>query len=143
MSLFTATARATTRSALACDLPPAFLAPSLFSPIATIQHNHHQQQQQCSAFSTSSANYSRNKRRGVSAIHRTGLNVPLHASKFGIPTPAKPEEREPREATPDHGLWGFFVVERERVPSTEYEARFGMLSVSVYAYLQGLLFGVN
>lgn len=69
--------------------------------------------------------------------------MPLHASKFGIPTPAKPEEREPREATPDHGLWGFFVVERERVPSTEYEARFGMLSVSVYAYLQGLLFGVN
>ncbi|KAI5307201.1 hypothetical protein KEM56_002934 [Ascosphaera pollenicola] len=86
MSLFTAT-RAVTRSSLVCDLPPAFLAPSLFAP--------------------------------------TGLPVPLHASKFGLPAPAKPEEREPREETPDHGLWGFFIPERERVPSTEYEAKFG------------------
>lgn len=69
--------------------------------------------------------------------------MPLHASKFGIPTPAKPEEREPREATPDHGLWGFFVVERERVPSTEYEARFGMLSVHVRRTYRGICWEFN
>ncbi|KAI5285448.1 39S ribosomal protein L47, mitochondrial [Ascosphaera aggregata] len=112
------------RSALACELPPAFLAPSLFS--SKLISGSQQQQQQTSAFSTTSTNCARNKRRGVSAIHRTGLNVPLHASKFGLPVPIKPDEHKQQvEATPNHGLWGFFVPERERVPSVDYEADCG------------------
>ncbi|KAI5294283.1 54S ribosomal protein L4 mitochondrial [Ascosphaera acerosa] len=82
--------------------------------------------QQSSHFSTSPAARARNKRRGVSAIHRTGLNVPLHASKFELPKPAPREQVEKAiETSPDHGLWGFFVSSKELVPTPEYETQFG------------------
>ncbi|EEQ29320.1 54S ribosomal protein L4 mitochondrial [Microsporum canis] len=99
------------------ELPPPFLAPALYAPIITLS--------QSSKFSTSHSFQDRNKQRGVSVIHRSGLKHRLSASKFPLPVPEHPERREARDVNPNHGLWGFFLPNKEVFPTPEQEYSHG------------------
>ncbi|KAL4880426.1 mitochondrial 39-S ribosomal protein L47 (MRP-L47)-domain-containing protein [Aspergillus karnatakaensis] len=100
------------------DLPPPYLAPSLHFPL-------NRSSVQTSNFSSTApaAGQGRDlsKTRGVSAIHRTGPKHKLGVSKYPLPKPVSPEKLEQREATPDHGLWGFFPRDRTALASPEYD----------------------
>ncbi|QVM09632.1 54S ribosomal protein L4 mitochondrial [Coccidioides posadasii str. Silveira] len=102
------------------ELPPAFLAPALYSTKACFNS-------QRSQFSTSSSPAARDRSRfrGVSAIHRTGPKQPLPVSKYPLPKPASPEQQEKRPANPDHGLWGFFGPNKQAIPTPEEEYAHG------------------
>ncbi|KAF3482926.1 mitochondrial 54S ribosomal protein YmL4 [Arthroderma uncinatum] len=99
------------------ELPPPFLAPALYSPFITLS--------QSSKFSTSPSFQDRSKFRGVSAIHRSGLRHRLAASKYPLPTPEDPVRHEAREVNPNHGLWGFFLPNKENFPTPEQEHAHG------------------
>ncbi|KAK2881773.1 54S ribosomal protein L4 mitochondrial [Arthroderma sp. PD_2] len=99
------------------ELPPPFLAPALYSPIITLSQH--------SKFSTSSSFQDRNKLRGVSAIHRSGLRHRLTASKYPLPKPENPARHEMRDVNPNHGLWGFFLPNKEDFPTPEQEYSHG------------------
>ncbi|EFR00015.1 hypothetical protein MGYG_09005 [Nannizzia gypsea CBS 118893] len=99
------------------ELPPPFLAPALYTPIITVS--------QSSKFSTSASFQDRNKLRGVSAIHRSGLKHRLGVSKYQLPVPENPTRHEPRDVNPDHGLWGFFLPNKEAFPTPEQEHAHG------------------
>ena len=102
------------------DLPPPFLAPSLHFSVA-------RPSVQCSNFSSTTANAARdlNKRRGVSAIHRTGPRQPLGVSIYPLPKPVPKDQIEPRQTSPDHPLWGFFPPGREALSTPEYDSSCG------------------
>ncbi|KAL2831904.1 54S ribosomal protein L4, mitochondrial [Aspergillus pseudoustus] len=107
------------------ELPPPYLAPSLHFPLNRLAV-------QTSNFSSSAAtakNYTKdrdlNKNRGVSAIHRTGPKFRLGVSKYPLPTPVAPEKLEKRDATPDHGLWGFFPSDRTALSTPSYDLAHG------------------
>ncbi|KAL2834444.1 mitochondrial 39-S ribosomal protein L47 (MRP-L47)-domain-containing protein [Aspergillus cavernicola] len=104
------------------ELPPPYLAPSLHFPM-------NRSSVQTSNFSSTAATAGRgrdlSKSRGVSAIHRTGPKFKLGASKYPLPTPVSPEKLEKRQATPDHGLWGFFPKGREALSTPEYDGAHG------------------
>ncbi|EFE43032.1 hypothetical protein TRV_02225 [Trichophyton verrucosum HKI 0517] len=100
------------------ELPPPFLAPALYSPIISVSRS--------SKFSTSASFQDRNKNRGVSAIHRSGLKHRLSVSKFKLPVPENPERHEPRVLNPEHGLWEFFLPNKQAFPTPEQEHAHGM-----------------
>ncbi|KAL2872349.1 mitochondrial 54S ribosomal protein uL29m [Aspergillus lucknowensis] len=104
------------------ELPPPYLAPSLHFPLNRLSI-------QSSNFSSTAATTAQgrdlNKYRGVSAIHRTGPKFKLGASKYPLPKPVPPEKLEKREATPDHGLWGFFPQDRSALSTPTYDAGHG------------------
>ncbi|KAF3891838.1 Mitochondrial 54S ribosomal protein YmL4 [Trichophyton interdigitale] len=99
------------------ELPPPFLAPALYSPIISVSPS--------SKFSTSASFQDRNKNRGVSAIHRSGLKHRLSVSKFKLPVPENPERHEPRVLNPEHGLWDFFLPNKQAFPTPEQEHAHG------------------
>lgn len=99
------------------ELPPPF-APALYSPIISVSRS--------SKFSTSASFQDRNKNRGVSAIHRSGLKHRLSVSKFKLPVPVNPERHEPRVLNPEHGLWDFFLPNKQAFPTPEQEHAHGM-----------------
>jgi large subunit ribosomal protein L47 len=114
------------------ELPPPYLAPSLhFSLIRTPV--------QCSSFSSTAVVAGRgrdlNKTRGVSAIHRTGPRFKLGVSKYPLPKPVSPAALEKREATPDHGLWGFFPRDRSALSTPEYDIAHGSYSPTWFSPL--------
>ncbi|RMJ22573.1 54S ribosomal protein [Aspergillus sp. HF37] len=102
------------------ELPPPYLAPSLHFSLP-------QPPTQTSSFSSTAvaAGRDKNKARGVSVIHRTGPRFKLGASKYPLPKPVPPEKLERRNPTPDHGLWGFFPSDRQRLSTTEYDNAHG------------------
>lgn len=101
------------------ELPPSYLAPSLHFPLP-------QSATQTSSFSsTAVAARDKNKARGVSAIHRTGPRSKLGVSKYALPKPVPPEKLERRNPTPNHGLWGFFPSDRQRLSTPDYEGAHG------------------
>ncbi|KAL2012607.1 hypothetical protein VTN00DRAFT_132 [Thermoascus crustaceus] len=104
------------------ELPPPYLAPSLHFPQI-------RSPTQCSSFSTTSAvagsGRDLSKSRGVSAIHRTGPKHKLGVSKYPLPKPVHPAAREPRNPTPDHGLWQFFPKDRQALSTPEYDVAHG------------------
>ncbi|WEW59716.1 54S ribosomal protein L4 mitochondrial [Emydomyces testavorans] len=106
------------------ELPPAFLAPALYSPNVAPKY----QRSQFSTSSSLAARYrsrDRSRFRGVSAIHRTGPRKPLPVSKLPLPKPASPEHQEKRPVNPDHGLWGFFGPNKQAIPTPEEEYAHG------------------
>lgn len=107
-------------------LPPVFLAPALLTLANSVQR---------SAFSSSSAYLHRNRKRGVSAIHRTGPKQQLSASKYPLPQPVAPEDREARQANPNHGLWAFFPQNRHAIPTPEEEYAFGVYMPVYHFYI--------
>ncbi|KAJ5925215.1 54S ribosomal protein L4, partial [Penicillium verhagenii] len=108
-------------SALA-ELPPPYLAPSL--------HFSMTRSTQSSSFSTTSpvaAGRGRdmNRKRGVSAIHRTGPRFKLGVSKYPLPKPVSADSLPPRDKNADHGLWGFFPPSREAMSVPDFDMAFG------------------
>lgn len=83
------------------SLPPAFLLPSLYQPPSR-------------SFQSSSVTYQRretNKRRGLSALKRSGLRKgqTLSVKLENLPRPVSdPEKRSKIDVDPDHGLYKFF-----------------------------------
>ncbi|KAI9678441.1 MAG: 54S ribosomal protein L4 mitochondrial [Trizodia sp. TS-e1964] len=104
------------RPLLAVDIPPSFLLPS-FPHL------------KAAAFSTSAqACFPRdmNRKRGVSAIRRTGLRYPLSVSKEPLPQPVlDPEKRSKVQVDPNHGLWQFFYPERNAIRTPEEHSAHG------------------
>lgn len=103
------------------ELPPAFLAPALYSsPLYSPS--------QRSKFSTTShlSLKDKSKQRGISAIHRTGTRHPLSVSKYPLPTPEPIERQEKRPENPNHGLWEFFPENKQALPTPEEEYSHGM-----------------
>ncbi|KAL4917267.1 mitochondrial 39-S ribosomal protein L47 (MRP-L47)-domain-containing protein [Aspergillus aurantiobrunneus] len=104
------------------ELPPPYLAPSLHFPL-------NRSPVQSANFSSTAPAAGRgrdlNKSRAVSAIHRTGPRFKLGASKYALPKPVSPENLEKREATPNHGLWGFFPRDRQALSTPEYDNAHG------------------
>ncbi|GLA25954.1 54S ribosomal protein L4 mitochondrial [Aspergillus niger] len=104
------------------ELPPPYLAPSLHFSMnrSTVQ---------CSNFSSTAAvaagRGDLNKVRGVSAIHRTGPKYKLGVSKYPLPKPVSPDALPKRNATPDHGLWGFFPTDRTALSTPTYDIECG------------------
>jgi len=111
-------------NSLLIELPPAFLAPALKFPLTSYQS-------QLSNFSTTSLAASRdlNRRRGVSAIHRSGPRQKLSVSKYPLPQPAAHEQQEKRPSNPDHGLWGFFGPDKQAILTPEDEYAHGTPSL--------------
>ncbi|KAJ5372811.1 Ribosomal protein L47 mitochondrial [Penicillium concentricum] len=90
------------------ELPPTYLAPSLH-PSVTLSAI------QTSSFSSTASvganpRRDKSKNRGVSAINRTGPRTPFTVSRWPLPKPVSPEDMQPRETNPNHGLWGFFPL---------------------------------
>ncbi|OJI86219.1 hypothetical protein ASPTUDRAFT_53496 [Aspergillus tubingensis CBS 134.48] len=104
------------------ELPPPYLAPSLHFSMnrSTVQ---------CSNFSSTAAvaagRGDLNKVRAVSAIHRTGPKYRLGVSKYPLPKPVSPDALPKRNATPDHGLWGFFPTDRTALSTPTYDIECG------------------
>ncbi|KAL5336227.1 mitochondrial 39-S ribosomal protein L47 (MRP-L47)-domain-containing protein [Aspergillus crustosus] len=104
------------------ELPPPYLAPSLHFSLnrSSIQTSNFS-----STASAAGNGRDLSKGRGVSAIHRTGPKFRLGVSKYQLPTPVSPEKLEKREATPDHGLWGFFPPDRQALSTPQYDNAHG------------------
>ncbi|KAJ0417115.1 MRP-L47-domain-containing protein [Aspergillus carlsbadensis] len=106
------------------ELPPPYLAPSLHFPL-----NRSVQSSNFSSTAATTKNYTKdrdlNKSRGVSAIHRTGPRFRLGVSKYPLPTPVAPEKLEKRDATPNHGLWGFFPPDHTALSTPSYDVAHG------------------
>ena len=74
----------------------------------------------------------RNKKRGVSAIRRTGPRSTRGLWKYPLPVPVA---RDHRGTSPDyvdsaeHGLWGFFDKRRQAMLEPEQESSHGMNSI--------------
>lgn len=105
------------------ELPPPYLAPSLHFPLV-------QPVTQSSSFSSTAiaANRDQNKSRGVSAIHRTGPRFRLGVSKYPLPKPVPADQLQRRSPTPNHGLWGFFPSDRQRLSTPEYDTDHGQFA---------------
>ena len=107
--------------------PPIFLAPLLAS-IPQPSHQRH-------SFSTTSslsvrANKKRdgNPHRGESALRRTGLRYPTGMSKQPLPQPVlDPTKRTKVLVDPNHGLWGFFNIDRKALTQQSEDQKIGML----------------
>lgn len=111
----------------AIELPPVYLAPSLQTSSAFAPA------QQTSQFSTSTSlsvkdTRDNSKKRGVSAIHRTGVKQALSVSKYPLPKPVldRKEVRSKIETNPDHGLWAFFPETRQAVATPAESGAHGM-----------------
>lgn len=103
--------------------PPVFLVPCIWtirSPPSSSQ---------TSAFSTSTPYcYPRdfNRKRGVSALRRTGVRQPLSVSKEPLPQPVlDPKKRDTVEVDKDHGLWEFFNPDRTALSTPEQDNAHG------------------
>ena len=135
ISITMATALSCSRTLLVPELPPFFLAPSLFRQnvpsSCTLQ------------FSTSTARSLRtrdmSRNRGVSALRRTGLKHPVSMSKEPLPRPVlDPARRSKVQVDPNHGLWAFFNKERKPLTKPEVEAAHGTLTSCLYENILSL-----
>ena len=102
--------------------PPVFLAPCLAQSRLPITRSF--------LFSTTTPRHKstrdRNRKRGVSAIRRTGPKYPLPISKEPLPEPVlDPEQRSKVVGNENHGLWEFFDKERKPFEAPEKEGAYG------------------
>ena len=69
----------------------------------------------------------KSKKRGVSAIHRTGHRRPVSMSQYPLPKPVPLEQRPSSKPEVDesHGLWGFFTKKKNAVLSPAEEELHG------------------
>ncbi|KAL2021954.1 hypothetical protein VTK56DRAFT_6373 [Thermocarpiscus australiensis] len=70
-------------------------------------------------------NMDHSKRRGESALRRTGTRWRLSMSDEPLPKPLPREQLPPIETDPDHGLWDFFANRETVVNTPEEDARHG------------------
>ena len=99
-------------------LPPAFLLPSFYV----------QQSAQFSQTSSVQARQDGNKKRGVSALRRTGLRKrqTLSVDPAKLPRPVlDPAMRSKVVVDDDHGLWQFFNPERTPFATPDYNISHG------------------
>lgn len=85
---------------------------------------------QISRFSTTPSqagpNGDRNKKRGVSALRRTGPRYPSAVSREPLPRPVTdPERRSKIKVNEKHGLWQFFDKEKKAFEAPEVVAEHG------------------
>ena len=85
---------------------------------------------QVSLFSTtisrSGPNSDRSKKRGVSALRRTGPRWPTAVSKEPLPRPVlNPAKRSKIKVNENHGLWAFFDKDRKAFEAPETVAEHG------------------
>ncbi|KAI9883725.1 MAG: 54S ribosomal protein L4 mitochondrial [Watsoniomyces obsoletus] len=67
-----------------------------------------------------------NRKRGVSALNRSGPRQPLSVSKEPLPQPVlDPSKRAKFETDENHGLWGFFNKERKALSTPEEDHAHG------------------
>jgi hypothetical protein len=112
---------------------PLFLAPA-FADARASQLSRRQfvtSSARCQQHNTRSKE--KNKKRGVSAIRSTGPRVALNVNRYPLPTPADnaAEARKQFKTNENHGLWGFFTVDKRAMLSPEEESAFGMLQYSL------------
>lgn len=111
---------------LLTELPPVLLAALLASAPQALH-------QPCT-FSTTSPVSARIKKRrdgnpdrGVSALRRTGLRYPVGMSTQPLPKPVlDPKRRSKVQVDPNHGLWGFFNLNRKAMSTPEEDNAHGM-----------------
>ena len=85
---------------------------------------------QISRFSTTPSqagpNGDRNKKRGVSALRRTGPKHPSAVSREPLPRPVTdPERRSKIKVNEKHGLWQFFDKDKKAFEAPEVVAEHG------------------
>jgi hypothetical protein len=86
---------------------------------------------QVTLFSTTSSKArkggDKNRRRGVSALRRTGPRFPTAASKEPLPIPVlDPSKRSKVPVNEKHGLWQFFDQEKNAFEKPEVVAAHGL-----------------
>ena len=75
----------------------------------------------------------RNRKRGVSALRRTGPKYPLSVSKLPLPQPVlEPEKHSKIEVDENHGLWGFFDKSRKSMLPPEEMAAHGRYIIRAF-----------
>lgn len=113
--------------------PPVFLAPALLPFCQT-----------SASFSTSSSvaqrttrkKHARHPNRGVSALRRTGLRHPVEMDRYPLPVPVlDPEKRSKVAVDENHGLWGFFRLDKKALNTPQETAAFGLLLLRLAHWL--------
>lgn len=70
-------------------------------------------------------NMDHNKKRGESAIRRTGTRWRLSMSDLPLPKPVPRDQLPPIETDPNHGLWEFFADRQTVAVPPEQDAKHG------------------